>query len=293
MASDPNRGAPGQLRVVSLTLLALLAFAGNSLLCRLALTRTSIDAATFTSVRIVSGALVLALLVRFRTPHTSLAGSWPSAAALFAYAASFSFAYERLTAGTGALLLFGAVQATMISVGVVRGERLHAVQVAGLLLAYAGLIGLVLPGLAAPPFLSAALMLAAGVAWGLYSLRGRHAGDPTSVTAGNFLRAVPMALGVSLLFIQSQAIDTAGMLYAIASGALASGVGYAVWYTALRDLSATTAATVQLSVPVIAAAGGVLLLNEPLTLRLVATGAAILGGVALVVLTRRRVQGVE
>jgi len=293
LASDAERRAPGQLRVVSLTLLALLAFAGNSLLCRLALTRTGIDAATFTSVRIVSGALVLALLVRFRTPRTPLAGSWPSAAALFAYAASFSFAYERLTAGTGALLLFGAVQATMISVGVVRGERLHAVQVAGLLLAYAGLIGLVLPGLAAPPFLSAALMLAAGAAWGLYSLRGRHAGDPTSVTAGNFLRAVPMALGVSLLFVQSQAIDTAGMLYAIASGALASGVGYAVWYTALRDLSATTAATVQLSVPVIAAAGGVLLLNEPLTLRLVATGAAILGGVALVVLTRRRVQGVE
>ena len=281
------------MRVVSLTLLALLAFAGNSLLCRLALTRTGIDAATFTSVRIVSGAVVLVLLVRFRTPRTPLAGSWPSAAALFAYAASFSFAYERLTAGTGALLLFGAVQATMISVGVVRGERLHAVQVAGLLLAYAGLIGLVLPGLAAPPFLSAALMLAAGAAWGLYSLRGRHAGDPTSVTAGNFLRAVPMALGVSLLFVQSQAIDTAGMLYAIASGALASGVGYAVWYTALRDLSATTAATVQLSVPVIAAAGGVLLLNEPLTLRLVATGAANLGGVALVVLTRRRVQGVE
>ena len=293
MASDTERRAPGQLRVVTLTVLALLAFAGNSLLCRLALTRTSIDAATFTSVRIVSGAVVLALLVQLRTPRTPLAGSWPSAAALFAYAAGFSFAYERLTAGTGALLLFGAVQATMISVGIIRGERLPPVQAAGLLLAYAGVIGLVLPGLAAPPFLSAALMLVAGVAWGIYSLRGRHAGDPTSVTAGNFLRAVPMALGVSLLSVQSQAIDTAGLLFAVASGALASGVGYAVWYTALRDLSATTAATVQLSVPVIAAAGGVLLLNEPLTLRLVATGAAILGGVALVVLTRHRVQGVE
>jgi len=293
LASDTERRAPGQLRVVTLTVLALLAFAGNSLLCRLALTRTSIDAATFTSVRIVSGAVVLALLVQLRTPRTPLAGSWPSAAALFAYAAGFSFAYERLTAGTGALLLFGAVQATMISVGIIRGERLPPVQAAGLLLAYAGVIGLVLPGLAAPPFLSAALMLVAGVAWGIYSLRGRHAGDPTSVTAGNFLRAVPMALGVSLLSVQSQAIDTAGLLFAVASGALASGVGYAVWYTALRDLSATTAATVQLSVPVIAAAGGVLLLNEPLTLRLVATGAAILGGVALVVLTRRRVQGVE
>lgn len=272
-------------------MLALLAFAGNSLLCRLALTRTSIDAASFTSVRLLSGAVVLAVLVRLRTPRIPLAGSWPSAAALFAYAAGFSFAYERLTAGTGALLLFGAVQATMISVGVIRGERLGRVQAAGLLLAYAGLIALVLPGIAAPPLLSAALMLAAGVAWGIYSLRGRNAGDPTSVTAGNFLRAVPMALGVSLLSMQSQRFDAAGVLYAIASGALASGVGYAVWYAALRDLRATTAATLQLSVPVIAAAGGVLLLHEPLTLRLVATGSAILGGVALVVLTRRRVQG--
>ena len=284
---------PSQLTVVALTALALIAFAGNSLLCRLALTRTDIDAATFTSVRIVSGALVLALLVRMRTPATPRAGSWSSAAVLFAYAAGFSFAYEHLTAGTGALLLFGAVQATMISVGVLRGERLRQLQSAGLLLAYVGLTGLVLPGLAAPPLVSALLMLVAGVAWGIYSLRAKNSGDPTSATAGNFLRAVPMALGVSLVSLQSQETDSAGIMYAIASGALASGLGYAVWYTALRDLRATTAATVQLSVPVLAAAGGVLLLHEALTARLVLAGAAILGGVALVVLTRRTTQGVE
>ena len=284
---------PSQLTVVALTALALIAFAGNSLLCRLALTRTDIDAATFTSVRIVSGALVLALLVRMRTAATPRAGSWSSAAALFAYAAGFSFAYEHLTAGTGALLLFGAVQATMISVGVLRGERLRQLQSAGLLLAYVGLTGLVLPGLAAPPLVSALLMLVAGVAWGIYSLRAKNSGDPTSATAGNFLRAVPMALGVSLVSLQSQETDSAGIMYAVASGALASGLGYAVWYTALRDLRATTAATVQLSVPVLAAAGGVLLLHEALTARLVLAGAAILGGVALVVLTRRTTQGVE
>ena len=244
-------------------------------------------------MRIISGALVLALLVRLRTPTTPRAGSWMSAAALFAYAAGFSFAYERLTAGTGALLLFGAVQATMISVGVLRGERLRQLQSAGLLLAYAGLTGLVFPGLAAPPLSSALLMLVAGVAWGIYSLRAKGSGDPTSATAGNFLRAVPMALGVSLVSLQSQETDAVGVVYAIASGALASALGYVVWYTALRDLRATTAATVQLSVPVLAAAGGVLLLHEALTARLVLAGVAILGGVALVVLTRRTTQGVE
>jgi drug/metabolite transporter (DMT)-like permease len=273
-------------RVGLLTVLALVAFAGNSLLCRLALTRTSIDAASFTTIRIVAGAIVLLMLVRLRSGVHRPSGSWPSALALFVYAAGFSFAYVQLPAGTGALLLFGAVQATMISIGVLRGERLTTVQGGGLLLAYAGLIGLVLPGLAAPPVVPALLMLAAGAAWGVYSLRGRGAGDPTSVTAGNFIRAVPMALAMSGAAAASRTVDPAGVIYAVASGALASGVGYAIWYTALRGLRATTAATVQLSVPVIAALGGVLLLREPLSLRLIGAGAAILGGVALVVLTR-------
>ncbi|MBC7842413.1 MAG: DMT family transporter [Gemmatimonadaceae bacterium] len=275
-------------RVGVLTLLALLAFAGNSLLCRLALTRTTIDAASFTTIRLVSGAVVLSLLVRLRAGRHRPQGSWPSAVALFVYAAGFSFAYLTLPAGTGALLLFGAVQATMISVGVIRGERLTMVQGSGLLLAYLGLIGLVLPGLAAPPLLSAALMLTAGVAWGVYSLRGKGAGDPTAVTAGNFLRAAPMAIALSAAASATRTVDLRGAMYAVASGALASGVGYTVWYTALRGLRATTAATVQLSVPVIAAVGGVVLLREPITTRLLVAGLAILGGVALVVLTTHR-----
>lgn len=274
-------------RVVPLTLLALLAFAGNSLLARLALTRSAIDPATFTSVRLIAGAIVLAVIVRRRGTGVLQSGSWASAAALFVYAAAFSFAYVNLTAGTGALLLFGAVQATMITVGLLRGERLRAVQGLGLVLAYGGLVGLVLPGLEAPPVLSAALMLAAGAAWGVYSLRGRGAGDATAVTAGNFVRAVPLTVALSVMLHQSRSTDLAGIGYAIASGALASGLGYVIWYTALRDLRATTAATVQLSVPVLAAIGGVVLLGEPLTMRLAISGAAILGGVAMVVVMRR------
>ena len=175
----------------------MVAFAGNSLLCRLALKNSSIDAATFTSIRIVSGALTLYIILRLRGGTSGAAGSWPSAFWLFAYAASFSFAYITLPAGTGALLLFGAVQATMIGYGLWRGERLRVMQMVGLILAFAGLAILLLSGLSAPPAMDAALMLFAGVAWGIYSLRGRTTGDATSVTAGNFLRAVPFAVLVS------------------------------------------------------------------------------------------------
>ena len=264
----------------------MLAFAGNSLLCRLALKSTGIDAASFTSFRIVAGALALWMIVRIRGGGPK-GGSWPSAFWLFAYAAGFSFAYVTLTAATGALLLFGAVQATMIGYGLWKGERLRGLQVAGLVVAFAGLAGLLLPGLSAPPALGAALMLVAGISWGIYSLRGRAAGDPTSVTAGNFLRAVPFALLVSLATLSRASVDAPGILYALSSGALASGVGYAIWYTALRGLKATSAATVQLSVPVIAALGGVAFLGEPITPRLLASSAAILGGVALVIMTGR------
>lgn len=276
------------VRLGFLTLLAMLAFAGNSLLCRVALKSTGIDAASFTSIRIVAGALVLWAIVRIRDGKVASAGNWASAFWLFAYAAGFSFAYVTLPASTGALLLFGAVQATMIGYGLWRGERLGPAQVAGVLLAFGGLAGLLLPGLSAPPALGAALMLFAGVAWGVYSLRGRAAGDPTRVTAGNFLRAVPLALLVSLATLSRAAVDPAGIGYAVASGALASGVGYAIWYTALRGLKATVAATVQLSVPVIAALGGVAFLGEMLTARLLASSAAILGGVAMVIAMRGR-----
>jgi drug/metabolite transporter (DMT)-like permease len=275
-------------RVFALTLLAVIAFAGNSLLCRLALKQTGIDAASFTFIRIVSGAVVLWLIVRLRGGTRSTAGSWSSALALFAYAACFSFAYARLSAATGALLLFGAVQATMIGYGLWGGERLRPWQVAGLLCAFAGLIGLLLPGLSAPPLDGAVLMLGSGIAWGIYSLRGKGAGDPIGVTAGNFLRAVPLAAGLSIAMLPWASLDSAGFWYAILSGALTSGVGYVIWYAALRGLNATTAATVQLSVPVIAAAGGIMLLGESITPRLLIASAAILGGVALVILTKSR-----
>jgi len=271
-----------------LTLLAMLAFAGNSLLCRVALRDTPIDAASFTSMRLCSGALTLWLLVRFtRGPGaTARAGDWRSALALFVYAAGFSWAYLQLSAGLGALLLFGAVQATMIGYGLVRGERFVARQTAGLLLALAGLVGLLLPGAAAPAPGAALLMLAAGAAWGVYSLRGRSGGDPLRVTAGNFARSVPFTLLLSAVLYAQAEPAPAGLAYAVASGALASGVGYAVWYAALPTLKASTAATVQLSVPVIAALGGVAFLGETLTVRLLVAGVAILGGIALVIRAR-------
>ena len=271
------------LRLFMLTTLAMLAFAGNSLLCRLALKHTGIDASSFTIIRLISGALALWLLVRLRPGTADGRGSWASALALFVYAAGFSFAYVSLPAATGALLLFGAVQATMIGVGLWRGERLRGGQLIGLMLALAGLVGLLLPGLSAPPLLGALLMLGAGVAWGVYSLRGKGAGDPTRVTAGNFARTLPLAAVLGLLSLSHITLDVAGMAYAVASGALSSGMGYAIWYTALPGLKATQAATIQLSVPVLAATGGIVLLGEPLTLRLLLATLAILGGIALVI----------
>lgn len=270
-------------RVWSLTLIAMLAFAGNSLLCRQALRHTAIDAASFTVVRLVSGALALALIVALRQRAAAGSGNWLSALALFAYAAAFSFSYVSLPAAAGALLLFGAVQATMIGYGLCSGERMAARQLAGLAIAAAGLLVLLLPGLSAPPLIGSAWMVAAGVAWGVYSLRARGAGDPTRVTAGNFWRAAVIAAILALPLLPSTSIDAAGLAWAVASGALTSGVGYAVWYAALRGLPATSAATVQLSVPVLAAIGAVLWLDEALTLRLALSAVAVLGGIWLVI----------
>lgn len=274
-------------RVILLSSLAMIAFAGNSLLCRAALRETEIDAASFTTLRLLSGAIMLWLIVHAKRGHTAAGGNWTSAFALFAYAAGFSFAYLSLTAATGALLLFGAVQVTMISYGLWAGERLSRLQLLGLLFAFAGLVGLLLPGLSAPPMHGSILMIGAGVAWGIYSLRGRGAGDPTRVTGGNFLRAAAMATVLSLLLLRSASLDEAGIWYAVSSGALASGIGYAIWYTVLPVLKATNAATVQLSVPVIAAVGGVVFLSEHISLRLLLTSAAILGGIAMVIVEKR------
>ncbi len=265
----------------------MLAFAGNSLLCRVALKATAIDPATFTSIRITSGAVTLWILASVRSGGFKRVGSWPSAAALFAYAAAFSFAYVDLSAGTGALLLFGAVQATMILWGPRKGERLSALQCVGLSVALGGLVALLLPGLEAPPLAGASLMVAAGIAWGIYSLRGRGMQDPLAATAGNFLRAVPFTVVLSVALAMKAQVDVKGASLAIASGALTSGVGYAIWYAALRGLKSTSAATVQLSVPIIAAIGGIVLLGEPLTLRLVGASIAVLGGIALVIRPKR------
>lgn len=271
------------LRLAVLTVSAMLAFAGNSLLCRLALRDTAIDATSFTAIRLASGALVLVLLLRLRGLRPAAGGSWPMALMLFAYAALFSFAYRDLTAATGALLLFGAVQLTMMGWGLWQGERLAGLRLAGLLVAIAGLVVLLLPGLAAPPPLAAALMLGAGIAWGVYSLLGKGAGDPTAATGGNFLRSVAFAAVLALAASGHETVDSMGVLYAVLSGAVTSGLGYVLWYAALPALSATAAATIQLSVPAIAALGGAVLLAEPVTARLLLASTAILGGIALTI----------
>ena len=271
------------LRTALLISLAMLAFAGNSLLCRIALRDTAIDAATFTAIRLASGALILVIILRSRGVPPSTGGSWPMAAMLSAYAAFFSFAYRDLTAATGAVLLFGAIQLTMMGYGLWTGERLRGLSLVGLAITLAGLVGLLLPGLAAPPPLAALLMLGAGVAWGVYSLLGRSAGEPIAATGGNFLRSVPFAALLALSAAGRETADLTGTLYAVLSGAVTSGLGYVLWYAALPVLRATSAATIQLSVPAIAAIGGVVLLAEPITMRLLLASVAILGGIALTI----------
>lgn len=275
---------------IALTALAMAAFAANSLLCRIALRDGHVDPASFGAIRVSAGALVLAVALRLRS-RPAATPDWRAAAMLFAYVAAFSFAYLTLPAGTGALILFGAVQLTMFAVGLAGGERFAPAGWAGLALAAAGLVVLVLPGVAAPPLAGAALMAAAGAAWGAYSLRGRGVPDPLAATASNFLRALPLALLLGVAFSARAHADVAGIALAIASGALTSGLGYVIWYAALRGLSALQAASVQLSVPVIAACGGTLWLDEPFTPRLAVAVVAILGGIALVLTDRARKRG--
>jgi drug/metabolite transporter (DMT)-like permease len=276
-----------------LTGLALVAFAANSVLCRLALGRAAIDAASFSTIRLASGAVVLLCITAAVNGRTSAAATPgrrrnpASALLLFLYAAAFSFAYRRLGAGAGALVLFGSVQATMILFALRSGERPHVFEWSGLALALCGLVYLVFPGLAAaPPLLSSMSMALAGISWGLYSLRGRGTSNPLAETTKNFVLALPLAAFVNLLVLGDAHVSRAGVVYAVLSGALASGVGYVVWYAALRGLSATRAATVQLAVPVLAAAGGVIFLSERISLRLLLAGTVILGGVGLALLGR-------
>jgi drug/metabolite transporter (DMT)-like permease len=273
-----------------LTILAMLAFASNSLLCYMPLKHTNIDTASFTSIRLLSGALILWLIVWLRGEMIARVGSWFASLALIAYAACFALAYVSLSARTGALLLFGSVQITMISYGLWMGERLRWSQGIGLILALAGLIGLLLPGLTTPPLPSSLLMLCAGLSWGIYSLLGKGVVNPTQVTASNFLRAVPFAIALNLFTCPQITLDLTGVAYASAAGAIASGMDYTIWYHALPGLQVTQAAMVQLSVPILAAIIAIPLLQEPMTLRLGLAAITVLGGIALVLRQRHTPQ---
>ena len=275
---------------IVLTTLALFAFAMNSILCRLALAEKTIDAASFSTIRLVSGALALLLIVVFRSRSrvTERRSSWFPAVCLFLYAIPFSFAYNSLSAGTGALLLFGSVQATMILTALFSGERPHPLEWIGLVIALLGLGYLVSPGFSAPSPSGSALMVLAGIAWGAYSLLGRGVKEPVRATTKSFLYSVPLVLATSLVMLDDLQISAQGAMLASASGAVASAGGYVVWYAALRGLSATRAATVQLSVPVIAAVAGVVFLSEEMSTRLIVSAIIILGGVGLSLMGRQR-----
>lgn len=275
------------------TVAALFAFAANSILCRLALGAALIDAASFTTLRLASGAVLLAAITG-GSGHAVLLPrpGWRSAGALFLYAVAFSFAYQSLTAGTGALLLFGGVQTTMLTAALTSGERPRVQEWTGLVGALGGLLYLLTPGISAPSLSGSVLMIGAGVSWGLYSLWGRRAVDPIRDTALNFARTLPLALVASMVMALGNAggvhISTSGALLAVGSGAVTSGLGYVAWYTALPRLTATRAATVQLSVPVLTGAGGVLVLDETLSVRLIVAAALVLGGIGLATLARRQ-----
>ena len=277
-----------KFQIALLTALAMIAFASNSLLNRLALGQDAIDPTSYTTIRLVSGAAMLFLLASLQRQQNApiLRGSWLSAAFLFLYAVTFSFAYLSLSTGSGALILFGSVQVTMIIVALRSGERPHSMEWIGLSLALGGLVYLVFPGLTAPPLLGSGLMAIAGVAWGFYTIRGRGSGNPLGDTAGNFVYSVPMVSLLLLVSFGNISVSSSGVMYAVLSGALASGVGYVIWYAALRGLTTTRAATVQLSVPVIAAWSGVVFLAEDVSARLVIAGMLILGGIALAVTSR-------
>ena len=278
------------MKPVFYTIFALVCFAFNSILCRLALKSDEIDAPSFTLIRLVSGAVVLFTIFSFfgKKDAPKGQGNWVSAFFLFAYAICFSFAYLGLTAGTGALVLFGAVQLTMIIFALVKGERPHLLEWLGLILAFGGLIYLVFPGLEAPPLFNSILMAFAGISWGFYSLRGRGSTNPLADTAGNFWRSVPMVILVVLPFFAQIHLSPKGILLAVLSGAIASGIGYSVWYAALKFHTATRAAVLQLAVPAITAVGGVVFLTETVSLRLILASLLILGGIGLVIFGKKR-----
>jgi len=276
------------IKIVALTAFALVAFAFNSILCRMALRTGEIDPASFTVIRLVSGALALSIIIYLfnRKAGFGALGNWYSAFFLFTYAICFSLAYIGLTAGTGALILFGFVQVAMIGVSIIRGERPSLLEWIGLIVAVAGLVYLVLPGLSAPPLVSAVLMSAAGIAWGFYTLRGKGSSDPLAETGGNFLRSVPMVLMATVPFISQVHLSARGVVVAAISGGVTSGIGYTVWYAALRHHTPSRAAALQLSVPIIAAGIGVALLSESFDTRSYVAAAMIIGGIGMTIAGR-------
>lgn len=275
------------LKIVSFTGLALIAFAANSVLCRLALGGGTIDAASFTTVRLLSGVCVLLLILFLKKQtNTQVKGSWRASLMLFVYAITFSYAYINLDTGTGALILFGSVQITMILFSLLSGTKLHITEWAGVSAAFSGFVYLILPGVTAPSLSGFLLMTCAGIAWGFYTLFGRGSQNPLSDTAYNFLRTVPFVLALVLLTFKSAHYSSEGIMLAVLSGGIASGIGYTLWYMALAGLSVTQAAVLQLSVPVIAAVGGIVFVSEVVTERLMVSSTLILGGILLVVLGR-------
>ena len=287
------------MRVFLYTTFALVAFAFNSILCRLALRGEETDAAGFTAVRLVSGAVALVVIwylfgrstdarVKNTLPNgrVSAFGSWPSALFLFAYAVCFSFAYLGLTAGTGALILFGSVQMSMVTAAIFKSERPSALESLGLVIAVSGLVYLVLPGLASPPLTSSLLMAAAGMSWAAYTLRGKSSTDPLADTTGNFVRSLPMIAVIALIYLPNLHLTSNGWLFAIISGAITSGVGYTIWYSVVKHHTTTRAAVLQLAVPVIAAAIGIVFLGEIATTTLLIAATLILGGIGLTIFGR-------
>ena len=276
------------LKIIIFPLLALIAFAANSVLCRLALGEDSIDAASFTVIRLLAGAAVLYLLILLNTSKTAsdAKGSWSASLMLFLYAITFSYAYITLETGTGALILFASVQISMILLSVLSGNRLHTAEWLGIVISCIGFVYLVLPAVKTPSLTGFILMTTAGIAWGVYSLKGRGTQNPLFDTAYNFIRTIPFIIVLSIFTLYDAQATPRGILLAVMSGAIASGIGYAIWYRALTGLSATQAAVVQLLVPVIAAFGGVIFVSEAITLRLVISAIMILGGISIVVIGR-------
>jgi drug/metabolite transporter (DMT)-like permease len=280
------------IKTILFTGLALIAFAANSVLCRLALGESAIDASTFTIVRLLAGAIVLTVIMSISkiksnsNTNSSTKGSWPASTALFIYGLTFSFAYVTLDTATGALILFGSVQITMILMSIFSGNRLHISEWFGMAIAFTGFVYRILPGVTTPSVIGFLLMTVSGIAWGIYTLKGRGSKNPIMDTAFNFLRTMPFVIILAIVTFKYAHYSSEGILLAVLSGSIASGIGYMIWYSALSGLSVTQAAVLQLLVPVIAAVGGIIFVSESISFRLTVSSAMILGGILMVVLGR-------